>query len=141
MEINSDNITRSIIREDYRVLKRNVKIIIGIMLLIIFTVSVCDCGIVYADSSLGSLDSYNGGSGGSATKLQSKAERVLGIIQALGSVVSVIMLMVIGIKYMFGSIEEKAEYKDTLKPYLIGAFLLFSGTTIPQIIYKLSKNI
>lgn len=68
-------------------------------------------------------------------------EKILGFIQVVGVVVSVVMLMAIGIKFMVGSIEEKAEYKELLKPYLIGAFLVFSGTTIPQIIYQIAKNI
>lgn len=38
---------------------------------------------------------------------------------------------------MVGSIEERAEYKKTLFPYLIGAILLFSGTLLPQIIYNI----
>ena len=43
--------------------------------------------------------------------------------------------MTIGIKYMLGSVEEKAKHKQTLMPYLIGAVLVFSETTIPQILY------
>ena len=38
--------------------------------------------------------------------------------------VSVITLVVLGIKYMVGSIEERAEYKKSMIPYLIGAFLI-----------------
>ena len=90
-------------------------------------------------SSLGDLNAYGGGTNDSV-QLKNKAEHILGIIQAIGVVVSVIMLMVIGIKYMLGSVEERAEYKETLKPYLIGAFMLFSCTTVPQIIYQIVKN-
>lgn len=81
------------------------------------------------------------GSGGGSRKLTDKAEKILGIIQVIGVVVSVITLMGIGIKYMLGSVEEKAEYKEVFKPYLIGAVLVFSATTIPQIIYQIAKNI
>ena len=114
--------------------------------LVIFFVIIICIALIFpliscaADSGLGDLNKYGGGSGGSSTALEDKAENVLGIIQVIGVVVSVIMLIVIGIKYMLGSIEERAQYKETLKPYLIGAFLLFSGTTVPQIIYQISKN-
>ena len=81
------------------------------------------------------------GDGANSEELKEKIENVLGIVQVIGSVVSVIMLMAIGIKYMLGSVEEKAEYKKTIIPYLIGAALVFSGTTIPQILYQISKNI
>lgn len=92
------------------------------------------------DTGLGDLDSYGGGSGGSSAELEQKADTILSVIQIVGTVVSVAMLLVIGIKYMMGSIEERAEYKENLKPYLIGAFLVFSGTLVPQLIYQLTKN-
>lgn len=81
------------------------------------------------------------GNGANSEELKQKTGNVLGIVQVIGSVVSVIILMAIGIKYMLGSVEEKAEYKKTLMSYLIGAALVFSGTTIPQILYQISKNI
>ena len=81
------------------------------------------------------------GDGANSEELKEKTENVLGSVQVIGRVVSVIMLMAIGIKYMLGSVEEKAEYKQTIIPYLIGAALVFSGTTIPQILYQISKNI
>ena len=81
------------------------------------------------------------GSGGHSTKLENKAEIILGVIQNVGTIVSVIVLMIIGIKYMIGSVEERSEYKKNMIPYLIGAVLLFSGTAIPQLIYKLSHNL
>ncbi len=116
------------------------KRIVAIFLVIILCLSIIIPTMSYADTGLGDLDEYGGGSGGSSQKLEEKAETILGIIQIIGVVISVVMLIVIGIKYMMGSIEEKAEYKETLKPYLIGAFLVFSGTTVPQLIYQLTKN-
>lgn len=89
---------------------------------------------------LGNLDSYKGTNADSDT-LKLKANNILGIIQIVGIIVSVVILMAIGIKYMLGSVEEKAEYKETLKPYIIGAFVLFTGTVLPNIIYKITENL
>ena len=77
---------------------------------------------------------------GSENELQQKAGLILGIINVVGIVVSVMTLMVLGIKYMFGSVEEKAEYKKTMGMYLLGAVLVFSVTTIPNILYKIAYN-
>lgn len=65
-------------------------------------------------------------------------EKTLGIIQTVGIVGSVIILMVAGIKYMTGSVEEKADYKKALLPYVVGAILLFSATTIANMIYQVA---
>jgi len=48
--------------------------------------------------------------------------------------------MVLGIKYMMGSAEEKAEYKKTMIPYIIGAILLFAATTIANAIYTFANG-
>ena len=71
-----------------------------------------------------------------STKINNKAEVIIGNIRAIGTLVSVGALIVIGIKYMLGSVEEKAEYKKTMIPYLIGAFLVFGITVVPTIIYN-----
>lgn len=72
---------------------------------------------------------------GSDPLLEQRINMVLGYIQTIGSIISVIVLTIIGIKYIIGSVEEKAEYKKTLIPYFIGAVLLFAGANIVQIIY------
>lgn len=69
-----------------------------------------------------------------ATKLEDLGNRIIGVVQVIGSISSVVALVVIGIKYVTGSVEEKAEYKQTLKPYLIGAILVFGITNVLGII-------
>lgn len=62
--------------------------------------------------------------------------KLLSVIQIVGSVVAVIILVVLGIKYMMGSTEEKAEYKKTLIPYIVGAVLIFAASNIASMVYK-----
>lgn len=61
---------------------------------------------------------------------------VIKIVSTIGIVVSVVVLVVLGIKYMLGSAEEKAEYKKTMLPYLIGAALVFAASAIATVIYN-----
>lgn len=66
----------------------------------------------------------------------SKASIVLGFIRNISIVVSVIVLMTIGVKYIIGSVEEKANYKQTMVPYVIGCIMAVSGTTLVAFIYN-----
>ena len=68
---------------------------------------------------------------------KSKAEKLIGIITTIGIIVSISSVMILGIKYMVGSIEERAEYKKTMLPVLIGMILLFGTSTILNIINEL----
>lgn len=62
------------------------------------------------------------------------ANVIIGLIKVVGIVVIVVTLMVLGIKYMMGTVSEKAEYKKTMIPYFIGAFIFFAVTQIIGII-------
>ena len=42
---------------------------------------------------------------------------------------------------MMGSAEEKAEYKKTLMPYVIGAALVFAASTIAGVLYSFLSNV
>lgn len=70
------------------------------------------------------------------SSIQDFGGKILSAVTTAGIVLSVIVLAVLGIKYMLGSAEEKAEYKKTLMPYLVGAILIFGASTIAQIVYQ-----
>ena len=75
-------------------------------------------------------------SGNGSIQIVSVGNKIMGIIQVVGILAAVIILMVLGIKYMMGSAEEKAEYKKTMIPYIIGAVLIFAAATIANAIYS-----
>ena len=75
---------------------------------------------------------------GDITKVGNK---IMGILQVVGVLIAVIILMVLGIKYMMGSAEEKAEYKKTMIPYIVGAILIFAAATIANAIYNFVSKI
>jgi len=73
--------------------------------------------------------------------IQNIGTRIMGIIQIVGTIVSVVILVVLGIKYMMGSAEEKAEYKKTMIPYIIGAVLIFAAANIANMVYTWANTI
>lgn len=66
---------------------------------------------------------------------------ILNAIVVVGLVISVTMCIILGIKYMTGSVEQKAEYKKTMIPMIVGIIMLFTTTTIVGIIYNLVINL
>lgn len=76
---------------------------------------------------------------GSNTLADNIIKTILGGVQGIGSIVSVLALVIIGVKYMLGSVEEKAEYKKTMLPYLVGAILLFLSSNIVGALYDIFK--
>lgn len=75
------------------------------------------------------------------TEITTMGKKIVGIIQTVGVVLAVVILMVLGIKYMMGSAEEKADYKKTMIPYIVGAVLIFGASTVANVIYNLATGI
>ena len=67
--------------------------------------------------------------------------KVLGIIQVVGTLIAVGVLMLIGLKYIVGSVEERAAYKKTMIPYVVGAVLLFGAVNLTTAIYNMAISI
>jgi len=78
---------------------------------------------------------------GENTALIDLGNTIIGAIRLLGTLIAVVSVMVIGLRYMTGSVEQKANYKETMVPYLIGAVMLFTIPNLLGIIYDLVKSI
>ncbi len=115
-------------------MKKTNKIIV--ILCIILTI-LAICAISYGALTPDQLWPDNGDVHGQAeiTKL---GKSIVGIVQTVGVVVAVVILLVLGIKYMMGSAEEKADYKKSMIPYIVGAICIFASTTIVNIVYNLA---
>ena len=77
---------------------------------------------------------------GETTIFSEMVSSVLGVISVIGIFVAVAGIMIIGIKTIFGSVEEKADYKKKILPFIIGAIILFVPATAVRLIYKTTKS-
>lgn len=66
---------------------------------------------------------------------------IVNVLSTVGTVIAVAGIMILGIKYMMGSIEEKAEYKKTMIPYLVGCIFIFCIPKIVSIIYGIVAEV
>lgn len=71
-----------------------------------------------------------------AKPLLDKAGIVLGAVRNAASAILVISIMVVGLKYIIGSVEDKANYKSTMIPYMIGAIMITGGAVLVSFIYE-----
>ena len=123
-------------------MKRKVKIF-SIIMLIIITLSSFMGTIEYAGQGTIDPSKYNPSSGtqGEIPKeFTNIVNAIITVIQTIGIILSVIVIALLGIKYMTGSVEERADYKKTLIPFLIGTVLLTTVSTVVRIIYNLTTS-
>ena len=67
--------------------------------------------------------------------------QILSIVQVIGVSVAVVMLIVLGIKYMSSAPNDRAEIKKHAVVYVVGAVVLFAASGIVGLIRGFSKTL
>ena len=117
-------------------MKKTMKLI-SILLMVVmicFTLSTVAKAAPNVDSIVGIMDNQTANG---AENVASIGGQIADIITTVGIVVAVIVILILGIKYMMGSASEKAEYKKTMIPYVVGAMLILGGSAIVKILFSI----
>lgn len=134
--------------------------IVACMVLSIFATSVVDASTydVTKDTSSVALSIFKGFSSSSDMDLTPEnyspgdgeidnvvvtryGTRLFNFLYVIAVIVSVIMLMYVGLKYIVGSVSEKAEYKKNLIPMAVGALLVTFLLTIIRMVINTAQSI
>ena len=110
---------------------KKIKILLTVLLTVLFVFSLIVDSFAVAPNQVGVNTNVNG-----TTEVLNIGQQIIGILQTIGVVLSIIILIILGIKYMMGSAEEKAEYKKTMIPYIVGAVFIFAASALANMIYN-----
>ena len=72
--------------------------------------------------------------------LQNASSSIYNILLICGMIVAVLIGAILGIKFMIGSVEEKAEIKAALVPFVIGCIVVFGAFGIWKIVVTIGNN-
>ena len=120
-------------------MKKTVKIVF-IMMMVIAMLTVVSNAAQQATSGV-NPGGFTGNRAYNTNSIGNLGNNIIQIVSTIGSIASVIVLVVLGIKYMMGSAEEKAEYKKTLLPYIIGAALVFAASSIAGMVFSFTSSL
>lgn len=128
-----------------KVLYKTISFII-LILLIVYIGNINSC--VYASESddiFSGADSFIRSGENSVDinegKLKETTDFLYDLLLGAGIIVAVAVGIVLGIKFMIGSVEEKAEYKQALVIYAVGCVVLFGAFGIWQIVVNVLNQI
>ena len=74
------------------------------------------------------------------TDLKEMSDTLYNILLVVGIIIAILVGLIMGIKFIMGSLEEKAEIKNMLIPYVIGCVVVFGAFTIWQIVVNLLQS-
>ena len=114
---------------------KTIGILIIIVMLAIVPTTIFAYGRIDTNVAIGQ------GGAGAITSSIPMTERILGAVQVAGSVISVIALIIIGMRYMFSSIEDKAQMKGVIGYYITGCVLVFATSNVLGFAYDIFGNV
>lgn len=116
-----------------------------ISLVVVFTMILSFVTFVYADDP--GISALTGAMSGVSTmastssKVGTVINNVIGLIQMVGSGIALIVITMLGIKYILASPGEKADVKKQIMPILIGCILLFGAVNLMAAVAEFAKVI
>lgn len=117
-------------------MKKSMKIVsilmMAVMMIMVATPVFADVDPGKAIDDVKSKVSYGGNKDFTA-----KVGKIIGFLQWAGAIAGVLIITIFGIKYMMGSLEEKAEYKKTMIPFIVGAIVLIAAPQIAKLIFSI----
>ncbi len=133
-------------------MKKTVKIISIILIVLLIICNMSNVALAETKSGTGQQHSSDEtitpgnitgtkSDGMNTTEIVQVGNNIVFVIRLLGTIISVGVLVVLGIKYMTSSPEGKADFKSTMIPYLVGAVLVFAATWIASAIYGFASGI
>lgn len=121
--------------------KKTLARIISITFIIIYILSFSMTALGQEIDPIAVIGSGPDPSSGGVTSLYELGNIILGILQYIGVGVSIIAILILAIKYMYTSVDEKAEIKKKLIPFIIGGFLVFGAVQLVKLVEIFTKEI
>lgn len=122
-------------------MKKTVKLISILLFVAMISISLTTVVSASGIDAANLANQLKGNTSAAQEDVMNIGNQIIGIITAVGVVVAVVILLVLGVKYMMGSASEKAEYKKTMIPYLVGAILIFGASAITKVVVGLASGI
>lgn len=113
-------------------MKKSIKVLSILMMIAILTMTIV--APVFANGSQVDVNSITV-TYGDSTSMKNLAGKILGFIRNIAIVGGVVIIAILGVKYMMGSLEEKAEYKKSMIPLIVGIVVVMSATTIAKLLF------
>lgn len=114
-----------------KVITKNVIFIVIFMFVLLLFSNIAFAGDINPDDYKHNLvysDAYD---------IFNKGAVIIKLLRNIAAVISVVTLSIIGVRYMLGSVEQKAEYKQTMMPVVVGCVLVASLSAILTIIQSI----
>lgn len=115
------------------------KIMKVVMTLVIIAIIATMLSAVFATGAASIIGTLNGNTE-AATQITPIANKIIGIVQIICYAAAVIMLVMLGVKFITASPEGKAEIKKSAIIYIVGAVIVFAAGSLLSVIANVAST-
>lgn len=115
--------------------------VLSVLMIVLMVACVCTNVFAVINPSDISTSGTSGDTSGADETILKIGNTILNIVTNVGMILAVILVAILGVKYMMGSAEEKSEYKKSMIPYLVGAILIFGASAIGKAVIEFGQSI
>ena len=113
--------------------------ILSIVLLVIMIVASTSNVFAFATNLIENLEkeTNNAANNVDMGKLPATVAKVIATIRNVSILVGVVIIIILGLKYMMGSVEEKAGYQKSFIPLIVGVVVIMAATSIASFLFNI----
>lgn len=123
-------------------MNKGVKIISTLLIAVMLVITMSQVALATATYTnlISNLDSSANGVSNEINGVAKVAGKVVKLIRNVAAIASVVIISILGIKYMMGSTEERADYKKSFIPLIVGIVVVLAAASIASLIFSVGTT-
>lgn len=119
-------------------MNKTVKIISALLIAILLVATISNvCLATDYTGIIDDVDEKGEGVSDNIDGLKDVAGNVVKLIRNVAAIAAVVIISILGIKYMMGSTEERADYKKSFIPLIVGIVVVVAAASIASLLFGL----
>ena len=120
-------------------MNKTIKIIATLLLAVLLVATVSQVALASEYTTIiNDVDSKGKGVATEVNGVKELAGKVIRIIRNIAAIAAIVIISILGIKYMMGSTQEKADYKKSFIPLIVGIVVVFGAAQIASMIFSVA---
>lgn len=118
-------------------MKKVTKILTVVLLIAMIFLSVSEVFAVDTGTLIKNIEDSSSNQSVNMGTLPQTVGKVIAYVRNAAILIGIVIIIILGIKYMLGSVEEKAGYQKSFVPLIVGIIVVMAATSIASFLFSL----
>ena len=119
-------------------MNKTIKIISTLLIAVMLVATLSQACFATYSGIITGIDQNAQGEAAELGSLKTTAAKIIKVLRNISAIVAVLVITILGIKYMIGSTEERAEYKKSFIPLIVGVVVVVAAASIASALFSVA---